>query len=303
MQAYAPHALCLLLPEMSRAEFDDLRADIKRNGLNHPVTLYQGQILDGRHRYRACQELGIEARFVEFNGADPAAFVWSENGTRRNLSASQRALVAAAFMDYERGEAKMRKAHGATAPGKTLLANLPEASNGTAREKAGERLGVSGRCVADAERILKNAVPELIHRIRSGDMTINEANPISKLNPAAQKRIAAIDDKQGRRRETFSANARSESCKRRDSKDKPVVIQPGTPFLRIWLNAMERTAIIAAEHGLRTSEQIVEQFNADMDWESEPLAAQFERCVEVIEAMHKIHLRHPKSAKPKLKVV
>lgn len=81
---------------------------------------------------------------MDFGGADPAAFVWSENGTRRNLSASQRALVAAAFLDYERTASKKRQACGTG--GNLLPENFPEA--GEARDKAGERMGVSGRTVA-----------------------------------------------------------------------------------------------------------------------------------------------------------
>ena len=54
-------------------------------------------------------------------------------------------------MDYERGLARNRQACGQG--GKLLPANFPEATTGEARDKAGERLGVSGRCVGDAERM------------------------------------------------------------------------------------------------------------------------------------------------------
>jgi ParB-like chromosome segregation protein Spo0J len=32
--------------------------------------MHEGKILDGRHRYRACLELGITPKFVELGGSD-----------------------------------------------------------------------------------------------------------------------------------------------------------------------------------------------------------------------------------------
>lgn len=84
---------------------------------------------------------------------------------------------------------------------------------------------------------------------------------------------------------------------------KPVFDHPGTPFLRKWLNAMERIAITLAEVEIRKCDEIVQRFEEDMDWESDVLATQFERCGEVIEAMHKIHLKYGKKSKPKLSIV
>src|SRR5688572_9487566 len=88
------HSLCLALPDMSAEAFQALVEDIRSNGLRHDVVLHEGLILDGRHRYRACLECGIEPRFVTFDGSDPLAFVISENVTRRHLNESQRAMVA-----------------------------------------------------------------------------------------------------------------------------------------------------------------------------------------------------------------
>jgi ParB-like chromosome segregation protein Spo0J len=55
-----------LVPQISQSEYDSLKTSIKEDGLYVPIILNQyGIILDGHHRYRACQQLGIEPRTME----------------------------------------------------------------------------------------------------------------------------------------------------------------------------------------------------------------------------------------------
>lgn len=104
------HPACLILPEMEREDYERLKEDISGFGLRHPITLYQGKILDGRHRYRACLELGINPVFEEWEGGSSIIeFVLGENLLRRHLNASQKAMVAVKAMEYHRGEARRRQ--------------------------------------------------------------------------------------------------------------------------------------------------------------------------------------------------
>jgi hypothetical protein len=99
LDSWVDHPLAALVPPMSPEEFDALSADILANGLFEPIVLYEGKILDGRHRYQACVDTGTEPRFREYEGEDPAGYVISSNVHRRHLSASQKAVVA---LDLER---------------------------------------------------------------------------------------------------------------------------------------------------------------------------------------------------------
>jgi hypothetical protein len=84
-----------LVPFIQGAEFDALVADVAVNGLLEPIVMYEEQILDGRNRYRACLECGVEPRFDEYTGNDPFGHVISLNFHRRHLTASQKAIVFA----------------------------------------------------------------------------------------------------------------------------------------------------------------------------------------------------------------
>ena len=104
MTAKAFHPLADLLPLIGGVEFDRLVDDIAKHGLLNPITLYQDQILEGRNRVRACRAAGVEPRYVEFEGRDPAAFVFSQNLARRHLGPSERAMVAARMAKLRWGQ-------------------------------------------------------------------------------------------------------------------------------------------------------------------------------------------------------
>jgi len=86
------HPLAGIFPLMEGAEFDALVADIRANGLQQNIALYEGKILDGRNRYRACPAAGVAP--VTYNAdrliTDPAAYVISANLHRRHLTAEQK---------------------------------------------------------------------------------------------------------------------------------------------------------------------------------------------------------------------
>jgi hypothetical protein len=91
------HPLADLVPSMRDSEYEDLKADIKANGLLMPIVLFEGKVLDGRHRLRACRAVDVEPRFTEGTDwiGDPAGFVLSANLHRRHLTAEQkRDLIA-----------------------------------------------------------------------------------------------------------------------------------------------------------------------------------------------------------------
>jgi len=94
------HASCRAFPVLPDNELAALSADIAIHGLRFPILTLNGQIVDGRNRYLACEKAGVEPRYQEIarNDSDPAALVSSLNLLRRHLSTAQRAMIAAELL-------------------------------------------------------------------------------------------------------------------------------------------------------------------------------------------------------------
>jgi hypothetical protein len=153
--------LCRIFPSVTEKEFSVLQNDIKQNGLIEPIVLYQGKVLDGRHRLSACECSGVKPRFQEYEGDDPLKFVLSKNLNRRHLSESQRAAIAAEIATLSPGVSKASK---------TKEGNPP-----ITQPEAAETLNVSVRLVGDARRI-KRESPSLFEDVKRGEKTVHAAS-------------------------------------------------------------------------------------------------------------------------------
>ncbi|WP_295391864.1 hypothetical protein [uncultured Thiodictyon sp.] len=191
------HPVCLLLPSMGDADLKNLVQDIKTNGQRHRVLLFEGKILDGRHRARACNELGIVPQYEEWSGSDPVAFVLSENLHRRHLDASQRAAVVAAAESYSTREAEAAAREKAGKKHETLtLAPRGARVNetGKAAAVAATTAGVSTRTMERARKIAKQGTPDDVREVIEGKVTVTtkareidarKRPPVSQETPAA----------------------------------------------------------------------------------------------------------------------
>jgi hypothetical protein len=166
MTTYEPHELALVFPPMSEPEFAAFKEDIRAQGQQEPIILYEGKILDGRHRYRACVELGREPRVVRFEGNPRAAaqFVLGRNFHRRHLTASQRALVAAEMC-------KLRpRGNAGTSPYLTAA-------------QASALMGVGQDLVKDAKHLLRTAGEEVLRAVRDGKQSVSAAVRTARVSP------------------------------------------------------------------------------------------------------------------------
>lgn len=156
---------------MSSAELEQLEQDIETKGLHNKITLYQGKILDGRHRYEICKKLGLKADFQEYGGDDPLGYVVSANLCRRHMSDGQRALVAARLK--EKG---------------WLSANLRSEKKS---EQAAVALNVKSRTVESAVNVLKSGIPTLVQAVSEGLVSVSAGEIVAKMPVEEQARIVA----------------------------------------------------------------------------------------------------------------
>ena len=163
------HEYADIFPMLPLEELDTLAADIAANGLLEPITLYEGKVLDGRNRYVACLNVAVDPRLTQYTGDDPLGFVLSKNLHRRQLTSSQRAVVALEVERHLATEAKQRQ--GAR---NDIVQRFEQSEAGRAVDQAARLVGTNRQYVSDAKRIAAQA-PELIPQIASGAMTIPEA--------------------------------------------------------------------------------------------------------------------------------
>lgn len=166
------HPLACAFPLIEGAEFDDLVADVKANGLRQAVTVYDGMILDGRNRYRACRNADVPVRFEDFSGDDPLAFVISANLRRRHMNVAQKAITAARLETIDRG----RPRNGQPVVTRAELAAL---------------FGLSPRTLGRARRVRDQACDELIRMLEQGKCSVLVAEVISDLPMHQQLAVIA----------------------------------------------------------------------------------------------------------------
>lgn len=104
LQVHPAAAIFPLLPE---DELNELSEDIKAHGLQQPIVVKDGLLIDGRNRREACRRVGVTPDVEELNGINPTAYILSANINRRHLSKGQRAMAVA--MLYPEAEQLRRK--------------------------------------------------------------------------------------------------------------------------------------------------------------------------------------------------
>lgn len=108
-----PLALKFAPGTMPDDEFNAFCDDIKQRGQKQKGILFEGKILDGMHRYRACRSAGKEFQYEVYDGDDPQGLVIALNVLRRKLGATQRALAGARLnLDYGIGQDEASKRVG-----------------------------------------------------------------------------------------------------------------------------------------------------------------------------------------------
>jgi phage N-6-adenine-methyltransferase len=175
---YKYHQYANLFPLLEGEDYNNLKEDIKKNGLLEPIYLYKDEICDGRNRYRCCIDLGIKPIFRLYEGKeeDLLSFILSLNLHRRHLSESQRSIIAAKLANLDIGR-----------PASNLIVSIATVS----QSDAAAALDVSRVSVNRANRVLNRGSEELVDLVESGKLGVLPASEVATLDEQDQETIIA----------------------------------------------------------------------------------------------------------------
>lgn len=176
---YTQHPLSAAFPAMSDAEFQALKDSIHTNGVLNSITIFEGMVIDGWHRYSAANELGMDCPSLEMDDSiDPIDFVKAQNENRRHLTASQRAAAIVSIYAWHPAHREKKEEPGSTlSKTNAELAAIAKVSTKTIQQaKVAQKAGLT-----DA--------------VKDGAITVKEAASIATGKPAkAEKFTQPVHD-------------------------------------------------------------------------------------------------------------
>lgn len=192
MREMSFHPLAQIFPLIEGPEFDALVSDVREHGLREPIVVFEGAILDGRNRFRACESAGIPARYEVYEGVDPVGYVISLNLRRRHLDESQRAMVAARLANLSEGRPAKNSANLPS-----FLDDEPQkTTSAISVASAASLLNVSERSVTTARAVQRDGAPELVSAVERGVVRISAAADVATLPKPQQAQIVARGERE-----------------------------------------------------------------------------------------------------------
>jgi hypothetical protein len=171
------HPAALLFSTRDYAEIEELRRDILRRGLQKPISLTpNGELLEGRGRWRACQRLGLTPRTTTVR-SDPWIFVITANWeTLAPMSQPARAMLVGRVPRYK----------GNNRPRAT-----PRYEDPPTVEAIAEAVRVQRQAVGRCQRIFGKGIEPLHRLVSSGAVPIYTAVRVADLDVDAQAEYVA----------------------------------------------------------------------------------------------------------------
>lgn len=195
-EKWSYHEICKWLPYKPET-IDDIANDMVANGYRHdrPVVVYEGSILDGRHRYEAALKANIDPIFVEFQGTreEAIAYVTSENVARRHLSDAEKKEFY-----FHIAEATGVQSRGGNRGNQYQSGNEKNCSLAPSQKERANSLGVTRRTISswEKERAEIASDPELSRAFgESGLSGVKEVQKRRKATQEEEKRIRNMKDR------------------------------------------------------------------------------------------------------------
>lgn len=190
-----------LIPPLSSEEKQGLEKLIIKDGCTDTIKLWNNTIIDGHNRYEICTRLGIEFKTesMQFDSRESVKLWMIElQGGRRNINDAWKFKLE---MTYKEIEAKIGKEKYIETVGRpssqiadkslSIIDNdktTPQEKHNT-QKKLADRLNWSTGKTAMTDKVFKEAAPEVLEKVLSGEKSINAVyQEIKKENAAKEKR-------------------------------------------------------------------------------------------------------------------
>lgn len=206
---YQQHPLSAAFPVMNEGDYMSLLDSITNIGVQNPITLYEGMVLDGWNRYRAAMELGYDCPHVDLGDVDPRDFVLAQNKARRHVTAAQLALATTTVYAWK------------PVGNPLFVQSDTEYPIGKTNAELAVLAGVSEPTIKQAKAVQINAVPEVQQAVKNGEMGLPKAAEIAKLPKSEQaaaikqpvRRVLRGKPKKGPRADVIRAELKAAGAK------------------------------------------------------------------------------------------
>ena len=168
-----------LLNPLSEEEYNALEASILKDGVEDPLKVWNGFLVDGHNRLKICKKHGIEnfpVKEKHFDSkSDAMNWIIENQKGRRNLTMSQLIKCYAKVEEQMAREAKEKQVQSGREYGKggtKVNSNLNEPIKKKPApqtvDKIAEKVGVSRNTYLAAKQVVEKGTPEEIKRLDKG---------------------------------------------------------------------------------------------------------------------------------------
>lgn len=197
------HELSYLFPDMSGDEFNELKRSISEIGLLEPIDLFEGKIIDGRHRYQACIAVDVEPKYKQFVGdfSEALNYVLAKNKDRRHLTESQKAGIAVKSEELLERFEKQAHENSLRNLEKNNITDSQKIVSPKTLHKEWNKNSVSGKLASifntnrtyiDQAKKVRKKQPDLLDKVIAGEIKLPVAYDIIRKEEKQQERKEQI---------------------------------------------------------------------------------------------------------------
>jgi len=210
------HPVASIFPMMSAKEEQDLCMSIADLGLQEPVVIHEGLLVDGRNRLKACISTGVPVRTVEwakvaahhhlrtgkggledFPATTVDQWIMARNIARRSITDDQRAVLWAEYNLWqaeEEAKESQKAAHfsGKPGPGRGKTVNLSSGSPFPERDIAKMHAQSTAGKVASAANISRHKAEQVVKLVKAVEAGTAPKEDLELVKAGAKKLTDAV---------------------------------------------------------------------------------------------------------------